>query len=201
MPDSLAQRLTGDSTRPFVVSGRRCYLTGRMDGAFPAMGHHLPGEMGGLWAPPIKLADGFWFGLAPGGAADAPAEWMYGPNCVAFSVAPGRVAREFRLRGSVGEIAARQELVAAEDAPGLLVTVTLENWGPAPLAVTLRWLTRFDLQGAWWSGWPDHADVARFAREAGAVLASDGRTPGWGAAMRADWAPSGYACDPDPLGP
>ena len=45
------------------MSGRLGYLAGQMDGTFPDMGQHLPGEMGGLWAPPIKLADGFWFGL------------------------------------------------------------------------------------------------------------------------------------------
>jgi hypothetical protein len=201
MPDSPTERLTEDLARPFVVSGRRCYLTGRMDGAFPPMGHHLPGEMGGLWAPPIKLADGFWFGVSAGPEPDAPVAWMYGANCAAFSVAPGRAWREFRLPSPAGEIAAWQDLVAAEDAPGLLVTVTLENRAATPLNLTLRWVTRFDLQGAWWSGWPDRADGAWFAPDAGAILACDGLTPGWAAAMRADRAPSSHAWGPDLWGP
>ena len=34
-------------------------LIGTQDGNFPDMGSHVPGEMGGVWVPPIKLLDGF----------------------------------------------------------------------------------------------------------------------------------------------
>ncbi|MDP9344147.1 MAG: glycogen debranching protein, partial [Actinomycetota bacterium] len=33
------------------------------DGRFYANGWHISGEMGGVWAPPLKLADGVWFGV------------------------------------------------------------------------------------------------------------------------------------------
>ncbi len=59
------EEVTSDLQRLFAVTGRRCYLIGSLDGGFPDLGHHLPGEMGGVWAPPVKLADGFWFGLSP----------------------------------------------------------------------------------------------------------------------------------------
>src|ERR1700734_4377996 len=45
--------------QPYVTAGDRAYLIGTQDGNFPDMGHHIPGEMGGLWLPPIKLIDGF----------------------------------------------------------------------------------------------------------------------------------------------
>ena len=45
--------------QPYVTAGDRTYLIGTQDGNFPPMGHHVPGEMGGLWLPPIKLIDGF----------------------------------------------------------------------------------------------------------------------------------------------
>ncbi|HXS21146.1 MAG TPA: GH116 family glycosyl hydrolase [Steroidobacteraceae bacterium] len=45
--------------QPYVTAGDRAYLIGTQDGNFPDMGHHVPGEMGGLWLPPIKLIDGF----------------------------------------------------------------------------------------------------------------------------------------------
>src|SRR5579863_3629816 len=45
--------------QPYVTAGDRAYLIGTQDGNFPDMGKHVPGEMGGLWLPPIKLVDGF----------------------------------------------------------------------------------------------------------------------------------------------
>ena len=44
---------------------------GTEDGGFPAMGFHTRGEMGGIWAPPVKLLDGLWLGLG-----DPAAEWI-----------------------------------------------------------------------------------------------------------------------------
>jgi hypothetical protein len=46
-----------------VAAGQRSYAEGFEDGRFYANGWHTTGEMGGVWAPPIKLADGVWFGL------------------------------------------------------------------------------------------------------------------------------------------
>jgi hypothetical protein len=83
-----------------------------MDGAFPDMGHHLPGEMGGLWAFPVKLADGFWFGVAERDAESAPGEtqWMHGTACRNFTLKAGGAEREFSLSvgvGNAGDIRAR----------------------------------------------------------------------------------------------
>ena len=49
--------------RRYVTTGNRGYVAGTQDGRFPAMGFHTRGEMGGVWAPPIKLLDGLWFGI------------------------------------------------------------------------------------------------------------------------------------------
>ena len=42
-----------------VTAGDRLYSIGDQAGNFPAIGFHLPGEMGGVWQQPIKLLDGF----------------------------------------------------------------------------------------------------------------------------------------------
>ena len=42
-----------------MTPGNHAYCVGFQDGTFPAMGWHIKGEMGGLWAHPIKLLDGF----------------------------------------------------------------------------------------------------------------------------------------------
>src|SRR4051812_49777540 len=46
-----------------VSAGTRAYSIGFEDGGFYANGWHITGEMGGIWAPPLKLADGIWFGV------------------------------------------------------------------------------------------------------------------------------------------
>ena len=49
--------------RRAVVAGTRAYAEGFEDGRFYANGWHITGEMGGIWTPPLKLADGVWFGV------------------------------------------------------------------------------------------------------------------------------------------
>jgi hypothetical protein len=46
-----------------VAAGQRSYAEGFQDGRFYANGWHTTGEMGGVWAPPLKLVDGVWFGV------------------------------------------------------------------------------------------------------------------------------------------
>ena len=46
-----------------VAAGDRAYAAGFEDGRFYANGWHITGEMGGVWAPPLKLVDGVWFGV------------------------------------------------------------------------------------------------------------------------------------------
>lgn len=62
-PDGIDETVTQNLDRPFPVARRGCYLIGHTNGSFPNLGHHLAGEMGGLWTPLLKLADGLWFGL------------------------------------------------------------------------------------------------------------------------------------------
>jgi len=49
--------------RRAVTAGQRSYAVGFEDGRFYAHGWHITGEMGGVWAPPLKLVDGVWFGV------------------------------------------------------------------------------------------------------------------------------------------
>jgi hypothetical protein len=42
-----------------VTAGDRMYAIGDQAGNFPAVGFHVPGEMGGIWQQPVKLLDGF----------------------------------------------------------------------------------------------------------------------------------------------
>ncbi|MEL6649182.1 MAG: glycogen debranching protein [Bacteroidota bacterium] len=52
---------------PYVAAGDRLYMVGHQDGSFPDLGWHVAGEMGGIWAHPIKLMDGFTAAIAQDG--------------------------------------------------------------------------------------------------------------------------------------
>ncbi|MEO1715388.1 MAG: glycogen debranching protein, partial [Bacteroidota bacterium] len=51
---------------PYVCAGDQAYMVGHQDGTFPDLGWHVTGEMGGIWAHPIKLMDGFLVQLSEG---------------------------------------------------------------------------------------------------------------------------------------
>ena len=63
-----------------VAAGQRSYVEGFQDGGFYANGWHSTGEMGGVWAPPLKLVDGVWFGIDDqwvGAATKFSSGWGY----------------------------------------------------------------------------------------------------------------------------
>jgi hypothetical protein len=77
------------SLRRFVAAGTRAYVVGAEDGSFPPIGWHITGQMGGVWAPPVKLLDGVWFGL--GGS------WL--DNATSYTSGPGMVRLTFPATG------------------------------------------------------------------------------------------------------
>ncbi len=85
--------------RRYVAAGERAYVVGSEAGRFPASGWHIRGEMGGIWAPPLKLVDGVWFGL--------DGEWI-GP-AERFTSGHGYVAMD--LPAPAGLTARRVEFV------------------------------------------------------------------------------------------
>jgi glycogen debranching enzyme len=52
---------------PYVTAGDKLYMVGHQDGTFPPLGWHVKDEMGGIWAHPIKLLDGFEASYTDGG--------------------------------------------------------------------------------------------------------------------------------------
>lgn len=52
---------------PYLTPGDRAYMVGHQDGSFPDLGWHVAGEMGGIWAHPIKLMDGFSAAISANG--------------------------------------------------------------------------------------------------------------------------------------
>ena len=182
--------------RPFALSGRRAYLIGHMNGSFPDLGHHLPGEMGGLWVPPVKLADGWWFGLREA-SGTAEWQWLSDSHCQNFTMSPGKAKRTYELEVGTVKVGIEQEIFVAAEKPAFFSTLTLHNPNTQALSLDLAWLVRFDIRGAWWTDWPDRPDEARYDPLHGAIFARDSLTTGWGAMMQADRLPQEYSIGSD----
>ncbi len=60
----------GNQDYLYVTAGDRLYTIGNQQGNFPSVGFHVPGEMGGVWQHPIKLLNGFSFGIRKAGSTD-----------------------------------------------------------------------------------------------------------------------------------
>ena len=67
------------SERRYVAAGTQAYVVGVENGTFPPIGWHTTGQMGGVWAPPTKLLDGLWFGVAGSWLDVRPAPTPAGP--------------------------------------------------------------------------------------------------------------------------
>src|SRR5205823_5297605 len=104
-----------------VASGQRSYVEGFQDGRFYANGWHTTGEMGGVWAPPLKLADGVWFGL--------DGQWV-GP---ATKFSSGWGYTRFDLPDTVGLKLQRTD-VAPDGRRGALFGLKITNPGAARTA-------------------------------------------------------------------
>ncbi|MDQ6771733.1 MAG: glycogen debranching protein [Candidatus Dormibacteraeota bacterium] len=85
--------------RRFVAAGTRAYDIGTEAGRYYAMGFHTRGEMAGIWAPPLKLLDGLWFGVDGG--------WI-GP-ATRFTSGMGYV--QMNLPGAAGATITRTDFV------------------------------------------------------------------------------------------
>jgi glycogen debranching enzyme len=119
---------------PFMTGGDRAYLIGTQDGLFPDMGWHVPEEMGGIWAHPIKLLDGFWL--------QVNGRWLTDPE--AFVSGPFWAIQDYVLIGNL-RITRRQFAARAE--PGILVRYVFQS--EDGMRSRVRFLARADLQGAW----------------------------------------------------
>ncbi len=118
-----------------VAAGQRSYVEGFQDGRFYANGWHIDGEMGGVWAPPLKLVDGVWFGVG-----DA---WV-GP---AMRFSSGWGYTRFTLPGTGGLSLQRTDF-APDGQRAVLFGLRLSNPGPTK-TVTVKVDAHSELIGAY----------------------------------------------------
>jgi hypothetical protein len=107
--------------RRALVTGDRLYSMSAEDGSWPAAGFHTRGEMGGIWAPPVKLLDGLWFAVDGG--------WL--PAARSFTSGYGYVRREY----AAGALGVRRTDFVPDGLRAGLVALTFT--APADRTVTL----------------------------------------------------------------
>jgi hypothetical protein len=155
-----------------VTAGTRAYAIGFQDGRFYANGWHITGEMGGVWAPPLKLADGVWFGVDD--------EWV----APATSFTSGQGYTRYALPALGGLLLRRTDFVP-DGRRAALFGLELANPTTAAKTVTVKVDVHSELLGAYpWTGSKNHPtagdnlqDAAAF-RDGALVFTDTGALPG-----------------------
>ena len=186
--------------RRFVAAGDRAYDIGTEAGRYPAMGWHIRGEMGGIWAPPLKLLDGIWFGIDGSWLGDASR----------FSSGYGYT--QFDIQGPSGLHVTRTDS-APDGHRAVTIGLTIQNPGDAR-SVALAMDAHSELMSAFPWGWttpdagtfnlPDTAALqggTLVFRETGTPPTADATSHDWAAIVGSDLSPTGGATGTDFRGP
>ncbi len=146
-----------------MASGDRAYVVGTTDGNFCPMGSHIKGNMGGVWTPPIKLLDGFWFAF--------DSEWLQPASD--FTSLPGAVRMNFSTRSGL-EIE-RTEF-SPDGIPVVLIKLSIFNPSQTQRTGVLQLQIRSNLMAAYpWSNSSPAAkdvndgDLASYSPERGTL--------------------------------
>jgi hypothetical protein len=184
-----------DAQRLYALCGTRLYGVETLAGTFPDVGWHQPGEMGGIWSPPIKLLDGYWLGLRPPGGEPIwltqPQTWRLGPDGAEFQYSVP----------ALGVRVVRQAWIVP-DQPVLVIDVTItgDTGGEIECGLVLR----SDLHGPWLSesvGWAESQDTAIYHDHMRAAIITTPANRGWMVCAGAEEAPRWHTIDPRVYGP
>lgn len=147
----------------YVAAGDRAYVIGTENGAFPPMGWHITGQMGGVWAHPIKLLDGYWFKLG--------SRWL--THAKRFTARPGYVQMSYR---PTREVHVTRTEFSPDGIPAVLVGLRLSNAATTEKKVSLDMAVRSELMAAypWESSEPENAFLFN-GRDHGRYDTRDGR--------------------------
>jgi glycogen debranching enzyme len=171
---------TDDMSTLFFLSGKKMYEIGAMSGDFPSIGWHIGGEMGGVWAHPMKVLDGFYFEIE-----DDEGIWLL-TDCKEFSHGFACADLRFEKKDLVID---RKDFVV-EDEAALFVLVTVKNTGEEAISATLRFIADIDLRPNWYSTLSHGRDTLVY--QDGKITGYDAVADGWGVVFGADMAPEGH---------
>lgn len=153
---------------PFVAAGDRVYLIGHQNGAFPDLGWHVEGEMGGIWLHPIKLMDGFTASVSEGG------ETFCLDQAQSFVNYPFSNLLQFPLENAGLEVERLQFVPDGKE--GLTVLFRIKNVDRSEKTVRFQFNAYVDLMPVWLgerTGMKDQPDVISFDEMTNTFSAKD----------------------------
>jgi glycogen debranching enzyme len=168
----------------YVAAGDRAYVIGVGNGDFAPMGWHIRGEMGGVWAHPIKLLDGYWFAI--------DGTWLP----AADKLTTGIAFAELDYPQMNGLTVTRREF-SPDGWPVVLVRLTFQNSDDAARDFELTMEMRSELMGSYGWGWTtpnarDMHDEDEGAFDGGRLVFTEPARP-WTAVVAAKPEPSSGA--------
>jgi glycogen debranching enzyme len=189
LPETFGIARTERLADPYITPGDRAFVIGTQDGAFPDLGWHVPGEMGGVWIPPLKLLDGFWLRVNGHWLATAD-EYASGSfvtkHTYTFEHDLRAVRTQFAPDGETG-IVVRYEFTAGSEQ-----------------TLHVRFLARSDLRSVWSPGEEPRKEVpddAQYLTDLRAWLVTGEQYGGAVLVGAHDRAPLEYASGQDLWGP
>lgn len=129
---------------PYFLAGRKLYAIGTTNGALEPVGaEHLVGEMGGVWAHPVKFLNGWYLSIQ-----DAAGHHNL-LHCTTFE---GHLSDVVLFFEHTPLCLTRTDFVADEDA-ALFSLIEVVNNGARPWSGTLGFVAEVNILPAWFSGW------------------------------------------------
>ncbi len=172
--------------QPYVTAGDRAYLIGTQDGNFPDMGQHIPGEMGGLWLPPVKLIDAFEARIAEVGT-DKQVLLAASTEMVAYPY-----GNRFSYDAVLRDLDVERSQFSPDHQQGLVVQYRFKNAADRARTFRLQWSVKTDLRPGWFAdrrGIHDGQDGVEWRAKNRIFIAKDDDNPWfcvWGAVSAMD---------------
>jgi glycogen debranching enzyme len=172
---------TAHLDQPYVTAGNRVYCIASQHGEFPEIGWRQPSEMAGVWDHPIKLLDGFWFGVTSGRSnlVGLPETISWLTQAQRWHMSPGEVMITYQL----ADLEVTRCEYGVDDREGMIVRLHLSNRGEEAQAYMLHFLARTDLRAAWLGesrlAWRDGRDEAVYAAEHECIMAYNTVNPAY----------------------
>jgi glycogen debranching enzyme len=167
--------------QPYVTAGDRTYLIGTQDGNFPPMGHHVPGEMGGLWLPPIKLIDGFQARISELGTKK---EILLAESAEMVTYPYGN---RFRYGPVLDNLEVDRFQFSPDQRQGMIIQYRFKNTSAHARRLRFQWSVKTNLRPGWYAdhlGIRDGQDLVDWRANDGVFIARDADNPWfcvWGA--------------------
>jgi hypothetical protein len=181
---------SGSDVVPYFLAGRKMYYVGMTTGDLQPIGaEHVVGEMGGLWAHPIKVADGLTLLITD----------QDGIQPMAHSIELIELLSHIEWRYRLGGMEVKRRDFIVEDQPAFVSLLTLKNAGARPRGGRLHLNVRLKFLGGWFSG--QATGGGEYWLEDRAVLGYDRLWQGrWGVACGATVAPEECVIEARPVG-